>query len=153
MTNADLRDAVASLTWFHSMELAEGVITPGKKSRELLTAEADAVFRYFDPAYTVLDIGAWDGFFSFEARRRGGQRVLATDRFCWKGGGPGQKGAFDLARSALGLNVEEQLIDPMDLTVDSAGTFDCILFLGVLYHLSLFQCKMMLKPGRVSNAR
>jgi predicted nicotinamide N-methyase len=29
---------------------------------------------------TVLDIGAYDGFFSFEAERRGAKRVLATDR-------------------------------------------------------------------------
>ena len=30
---------------------------------------------------TVLDIGAWDGGFSFECERRGAKRVLATDSF------------------------------------------------------------------------
>lgn len=33
---------------------------------------------------------AWDGFFSFEAERRGASRVLATDNFCWSGPGPGK---------------------------------------------------------------
>ena len=32
---------------------------------------------------SVLDIGAWDGFFSFESERRGANRVLAVDSFCW----------------------------------------------------------------------
>ena len=29
--------------------------------------------------WTVLDIGAWHGFFSFECERRGADRVLAVD--------------------------------------------------------------------------
>ncbi len=32
---------------------------------------------------SVLDIGAWDGFFSFEAERRGAARVVALDRHIW----------------------------------------------------------------------
>ena len=31
--------------------------------------------------WTVLDIGAWHGFFSFECERRGADRVLAVDSF------------------------------------------------------------------------
>src|SRR5258706_14494121 len=34
---------------------------------------------------TVLDVGAWDGFFSFEFERRGAKRVLAID--AWGGRG------------------------------------------------------------------
>src|SRR6266436_2822961 len=32
---------------------------------------------------TVLDIGAWDGYFSFEFERRGAKRVLAIDSYSW----------------------------------------------------------------------
>lgn len=32
---------------------------------------------------TVLDIGAWDGYFSFEAERRGASRVVALDHYVW----------------------------------------------------------------------
>jgi hypothetical protein len=53
---------------------------------------------------------AWDGFFSFEAERRGAQRVLATDSFCWDVGGWGTKAGFELARRALGSKVEDKWI-------------------------------------------
>jgi len=36
------------------------------------------------PGKSVLDIGAYDGFFSFEAERRGARRVVATDQYCWE---------------------------------------------------------------------
>lgn len=85
---------------------------------------------------SVLDVGAWDGFYSFVAARRGAARVLATDSFVWQGRW-GQDG-FLLARQALGLEdaVEDRLIDVMDLSPEALGeTFDVVLFLGVLYHL------------------
>ena len=52
---------------------------------------------------TVLDIGAWDGFFSFEAERRGAKRVLATDLPAWvvRPGWERGKDGF-MARKALG---------------------------------------------------
>jgi len=85
---------------------------------------------------TVLDIGAWNGFFSFEAERRGAKRVLATDSFIWSGAMPGLgKEGFSLARRALGSNVEDLYIDVMDLSPEKIGTFDVVLFLGVLYHM------------------
>ena len=40
-----------------------------------------------------------------------------------------------LAREALGSRVEDIDIDVMDLTPERVGTFDVVLFLGVLYHL------------------
>ena len=84
----------------------------------------------------MLDIGAWDGFFSFEAERRGAARVLATDSFVWSGANPYQSQAgFDLARRVLGSHVEDRTIDVMDLSPEAVGVFDVVLFLGVLYHL------------------
>ena len=84
---------------------------------------------------TVLDVGAWDGFFSFEAERRGAARVLATDSFCWDGEGWGTKAGFLFARDALRSTVEDLDIDCMDIAPDRVGTWDVVLFLGVLYHL------------------
>jgi tRNA (mo5U34)-methyltransferase len=83
----------------------------------------------------VLDVGAWDGYYSFEAERRGGD-VLATDHFCWSGPGWGTKRGFDLAHEVLGSKVESLDIDPMDFTPETlGGTFDVVLLLGVLYHV------------------
>ena len=61
---------------------------------------------------TVLDVGAWDGFFSFECERRGAERVVALDGPAWREpewgpGGFGTRSGFDLARRALGSRVED----------------------------------------------
>lgn len=84
---------------------------------------------------TVLDVGSWDGFFAFEAERRGAKRVLATDSFCWSGEGWGNKDGFRLARQVLNSNVEDLDVDVLDLNPDLMGVFDVVLFLGVLYHM------------------
>ena len=93
------------------------------------------IFRRSFAGLTVLDIGAWDGFFSFEAERRGAARVVAADYFSWHGPGWGSKAGFELARQALGSKVEDVDIDVMDLTPERIGQFDVVFFLGVLYHL------------------
>ena len=87
---------------------------------------------------SVLDIGAWDGFYSFEAERRQASRVVAADQYAWHGEGWGTgrgKAGFELARAALGSRVEDVDIDVMDLSPERVGSFDVVLFLGVLYHL------------------
>jgi tRNA (mo5U34)-methyltransferase len=84
----------------------------------------------------VLDVGAWDGFFSFEAERRGAQRVVAADSFAWDGSNWSTKAGFELARSALGSRVEDVEVDVLDLAPERVGgRFDLVLFLGVLYHM------------------
>ena len=131
----DLRSKVSSLPWFHSIDLGGGVLTPGAKTPDILNAEAEVVFKHYKPGMSVLDVGAWDGFFSFTAKQRGAARVLATDHFSWVGGGWGKKASFDLARETLGLDIDQQIIDPMDMTTDTVAKHDFVLFLGVLYHL------------------
>ena len=80
---------------------------------------------------TVLDIGCWDGFFSFECERRGAKRVVASD--VWETMG---RGAFDFARTELGSDVEPVQASVYDLPGALNGErFDLVLFLGVLYHL------------------
>ena len=138
MDNAALRQRIEGIRWWHTMELAPGVWTRGAQGAPR-NGTADTLQRLHLPdsfaGKTVLDVGAWDGFFSFEAERRGAARVLATDRFSWGDGGWGTQDGFRLAREALGSRVEDLRIDPMDLTPERVGTFDVVLFLGVLYHL------------------
>lgn len=115
------------------MDLGHGIVTPGiertaRKLRRLgLPEDLSGV--------SVLDIGAWDGFYSFEAERRGASRVLATDLFSWEGDGWGTKRGFELARRVLGSRVEDLDIDVMEISPERTGVFDLVLFLGVLYHL------------------
>jgi tRNA (mo5U34)-methyltransferase len=77
----------------------------------------------------VLDIGAYDGAYSFEAERRGARRVLAVEV------PTSDRRAFYLAREALGSSVEDAYMNVHDLDPEQIGTFDLVLFLGVLYHL------------------
>lgn len=123
------------LSWFHTIELGGGVVTKGAKALPDIRGEAEIVFRHGVDGKSVLDIGAWDGAFSFEAERRGARRVLATDRFCWVGPGWGRKESFDFAHRALGSKVESLVVDVPDIGRDTVGTFDVVLFNGVFYHL------------------
>jgi tRNA (mo5U34)-methyltransferase len=122
--------------WFHSIEIGDGYVTKGVKPNFILRGMADVAFRHGLAGKTVLDIGAWDGFYSFEAERRGASRVLAADHFCWSGRGWGTKKGFDYARARLRSEVESIDVDVPDLDSGRLGTFDVALFLGVLYHLT-----------------
>jgi tRNA (mo5U34)-methyltransferase len=120
--------------WWHSLDLGDGEVTQGHKSVERLRREAEIAFAHGIKGKSVLDIGAWDGFFSFEAERRGASRVLATDWFVW-GGIVNYKPAFDYAHARLASRVESQVADVFDLSPARHGQFDTVLLLGVLYHL------------------
>jgi tRNA (mo5U34)-methyltransferase len=124
---------IAALTWFHRIDLGNGVVTPGVENTLDKLPNLGIPERLH--GLSVLDIGAWDGFFSFEAERRGARRVLATDYFCWGGGGWGSKAGFDLARRVLGSKVVAKRIDVMDHSPKRVGVFDLVFFFGVLYHM------------------
>jgi tRNA (mo5U34)-methyltransferase len=130
LTRAEIESGVAAIDWYHSIPLGHGIVTPGSDR------PMDRLDRMGIPpnlrGKTVLDIGAWDGFFSFEAERRGAARVVATDSHAWRDRG---KGGFEFARRALGSKVEDRDLDVMELSPESVGVFDLVLFLGVLYHM------------------
>jgi tRNA (mo5U34)-methyltransferase len=131
MSREQLAAAVASVRWFHRIDLGNGLITPGvdDSARKLseIGMPADLTGK------TVLDIGAYDGFFSFEAERRGAARVLAVDNWGEPECSPNE--AFELARRALGSRVQDRKADILSLDPREIGTFDLVLFMGVLYHL------------------
>jgi tRNA (mo5U34)-methyltransferase len=133
MDPAVIRGEVAKLGWWHRIDLGHGIVTPGTddSARKLarIGLPADLTGK------SVLDIGAWDGFFSFESERRGAARVVAIDA-SWTGadGGPTKYG-FSLAHRALGSKVEAHHLSVYDLDPATLGTFDVVLFLGVLYHV------------------
>ena len=133
VTVEELRDAAGQIRWYHSMDLGHGIVTRGSNDPRVYLKRLQLPPRL--DGISVLDIGAWDGFYSFEAERRGAKRVLATDHHCWSGPGWATKAGFDLAHRALGSKVESLDIDVMDLTPERVGKFDLVLFLGVLYHL------------------
>lgn len=125
------------IQFFHSIAVGAGEITQGHKPHALLKQEADVVFSYPVKGRTFLDVGAWDGFFSFEAEARGASRVVATDWFCWGGPGWGTKAGFDYAHKKLGSRVEVLEIDVPDISPEKVGgVYDVVLLSGVLYHVT-----------------
>ncbi len=133
MERDELRETVAQTTWWHRIDLGDGIITPGVDNTPYKLKQLGIPDSLH--GMTVLDIGASDGFFSFEAERRGASRVLATDVWtgqCW---GMQAKRGFDLARSALDSKVEDMEIEVLDISPEKVGVFDMVLFLGVLYHM------------------
>jgi tRNA (mo5U34)-methyltransferase len=133
MTTTDLERRVAAHRWYHSIDLGHGIVTRGIDDTPLRLARLQLPASL--AGLSVLDIGAWDGFFSFECERRGAARVVAADYYSWHGSGWGAKAGFQLAREVLGSSVEDEDIDVMDISPERLGTFDLVLFLGVLYHL------------------
>jgi len=156
-------DAVAF--WWHSIDLGGGVQTAGRKSAGTLRDELKALALPDLTGKSVLDIGGWDGFFAFEAERRGAARVGVVDHYMWAMDVPGQqaywrrcmaegieprpyhetefwhpdtlpgKRGFDVAREALGSRVEAFAVDFMTCDLEALGSWDVVLYLGVLYHM------------------
>ena len=124
-----LRAAVAAEAyWFHKMDLGHGIVTQGWSEPAV-----DKLPFYGLPedmtGARVLDVGCAEGFFTFEAERRGASEVVAIDSF------PDSVRRFNLARDALGKHSQAYLTNVYDLSVKTFGTFDVVMYFGVSYHL------------------
>ena len=138
--NPDIRQrkvaAVARVPfWWHTIDLGDGVKTPGHDDLSSQKVRAEAVPRRLRDK-TVLDVGCWDGYFSFLCERRGAT-VTPVDTFQYRDfvrskyglelkGGEGFRVTARLLRSRLKL----KNCDFSNLR----GSFDVVLFFGVLYH-------------------
>jgi tRNA (mo5U34)-methyltransferase len=128
-----LQERIDAITWCHPLNLGGIETRPQwhvwrRFRRRLQFLQIPQDLR----GQTVLDIGAWDGFFSFECERRGAKRVLAIDTYAWDNYG---KDGFLLAHEMLKSKVESQRCAAEDIDAATLGTFDLVLFLGVFYHL------------------
>jgi tRNA (mo5U34)-methyltransferase len=140
-----LREEVAGHEWYHTLELAPGVTTPGwfdtrKVVGRLPLPETLSGRR-------CLDVGTFDGFWAFEMERRGAAEVVAIDvldpaKWDWPANSPpewiaslarrkaGGRG-FELAHRALGSTVRRLELSVYELDEADVGTFDFV-YLGSL---------------------
>ena len=122
-----LKDRLTELGWYHSIELPGGQTIPGLQSvDQLRTRLAQFLIPEDLRGKRVLDIGAWDSWFSFEMERRGA-KVVAMDN--------AEHHRFRDAAALLGSSVEHITADICRVHPSDLGTFDYVLFFGVLYHL------------------
>jgi tRNA (mo5U34)-methyltransferase len=122
-----LAESVQSRLRYHTIELPDGSVLPGLQSTEHLRWRL-GLFGLPEDLHgkRVLDIGAWDGWFSFECERRGAE-VVAVDCVALN--------TLLEARALLNSRVEYLTLDVSELSVAKLGRFDIVLFFGVLYHL------------------
>ncbi len=119
---------VESKPWHHDFEIIPGVRTNGSYDPSALWSELQP------PAdlkgISLADVGASNGYFSFEARKLGA-RVTAFD-FRHK-----DNSGFGLAQHINGMSdIEHHHINVLDITRKKYGQFDVVLCLGLLYHVS-----------------
>ena len=125
------QELIASRTdWFHSIDVGDGLITPGTCPVGYQSAMWDTLRMPENMSgLRVLDIGTYDGFFAFECEKRGAE-VVAIDVV------PEDCRCFALAKRLRGSRITYHQMSVYDLREDTlGGTFDLVLCLGVYYHL------------------
>jgi tRNA (mo5U34)-methyltransferase len=142
-SQAVLRARLQQFDWYHTQELAPGVVTPG------IFDLRPYVQHYGLPddmsGMRALDVGTFEGFWAFEMERRGAE-VVAIDvdsiqRLDWppqlRPSGDGRRGeGFALVRDALGMGAQRLGLSAYELTPEAVGgTFDLVFCGSVLIHL------------------
>src|SRR5436305_1454865 len=140
--------------WYHTIELAPGVTTPG------IVDVRPIVGRVPIPrslaGMRCLDVGTWDGFWAFEMERRGAAEVHALDvpdpykwdwparariRESYEGGKENLElirrngNGFPIAHEALGSSVQRHEMTVYEISPDALGRFDFVFVGSILLHL------------------
>lgn len=130
--------------WWHSIDFGDDVVSNGSKS--IFTHNQEIAYWFpadFFQNKRVLDVGAWDGFYSFYAEKMGAKEVVAVDKFVWEmypqklrdGKDFVSKKGFDIAHKVLNSKVKSFVLTIEEMHRDILGTFDSIIFAGILYHM------------------
>lgn len=145
--DAPLEEQVRARSWYHTLELPGGIVTPGEFDHRSLVAgyglPADLTGR------SALDVATFDGFWAFELERRGAT-VTAIDvgrisDYDYPTAARQQLEAeqldrphvtgFELARRALGSSVRRVTANVYDLNPSDHGVHDFVHAADLLLHL------------------
>lgn len=155
-----LQEEMHAIKWWHHIDLGPELgVTPGT---EPSPRSRDAYLKIpwqSIKGKTVLDIGAWDGLYSFEAEKAGASEVVAMDLWAPEGssshtGLRSNRAGFEFARRVLKSKVQALAASVYELDDGDLFEkgFDFVFCFGVLYHLTdplrgLRGCFNTLKPG------
>ena len=128
-SNQEIQEILSKRRFRTIFEVVPGVFTQGK------VEVAKRIEQYFKQAKVksikgkrFLDIGSWDGGFSFHFEKLGAE-VVAVDVM------DPDKFGFNLLKDLLESKVEFHRMTVYDMEPENVGMFDYILFSGVFYHL------------------
>lgn len=134
-----IQEQINRLQWYHDFDFPGGLAARTRHQdnaaffKLMWTFLADQLRGIDFKGKTVLDVGCWDGYFSFLMEQQGAASVLAVDDFSqnW--------GSSECFRLAHELYQSKVTLIP-DVSVYDLGQrihdhFDVIFFSGVYYHL------------------
>jgi tRNA (mo5U34)-methyltransferase len=132
-----LQAQIDAVQWYHEFDFGNGLVTKSqapdieahRRVWAFIKNELDLIELR---GKSILDIGCWDGFWSFYAEGRGAREILATDDILqnWSDGS-GIRLAKQLLNSSIEINQAVSVYELAGL----GRTFDVIMCLGVYYHL------------------
>lgn len=149
----EIKQGIAQYGWYHTIELAPGIFTPGQYDHRPL-------LKYYGlpdnlQGKTVVDVGPAHGFFAFEMEKRGADRVVTVELPKWSdhdGSNQLKKSfqsknldsvyenylhdALSFAIKARNSKVEQVYYNIYDLNPDTIGTFDISFCGSLLIHLT-----------------
>ncbi|MEJ7786771.1 MAG: methyltransferase domain-containing protein [Solirubrobacteraceae bacterium] len=149
----DLRARIGALRWYHTIDLGNGLVTPGWFDTRPTVAKVPMPASL--EGKRCLDVGTWDGFWAFEMEKRGADSVTAIDvqdqdRWDWppimrmRPRNTGREvvaafkeegAAFNLAHEILQSKVKRLDQSVYDLSPEQNGTFDFVFLGSLLLHL------------------
>src|SRR3982750_2975293 len=113
MSPAEVAARVATVKhWYHRVPVGHGILTPGVNDCATVLGMMDLPSDL--TGKRVLDIGARDGFFSFECERRGAE-VVAIDYE------PAEQTGFNVLRDLVGSKLSLIRANVYDLTPEAFG--------------------------------
>lgn len=129
MDEEQLGNELEKYTFYHIIKLTENLSTSGYEDYVPIQEVALGALRSLNlKNKRVLDIGCRDGLFSFEAEKLGAKEVIGIDNDL-------SLGAVNVLIPYFKSKVKMYELNVIDLTPETFGMFDVVIFPGVLYHL------------------
>ncbi|MFQ5503626.1 MAG: methyltransferase domain-containing protein [Planctomycetota bacterium] len=143
-------------SWYHAIDLGDGIQTPGPFHMASFLSHYEFPDRM--DGMRVLDVGASNGYFSFEFERRGAEEVVALDLPTWGSHDwtpryresyaakeqaerdyidrEAMRAGFDLVKEALGSRrVRKVEMAIYDIAPETLGRFDFVFSGSMLMHV------------------
>lgn len=125
----ELLDLARTYHWWHAIDLG-GFVTTGRRSSLIERGFDQIDFK----GKKVLDVGCWDGLWSFEAEKRGASEVYSIDYVSLRSWS--EQPTYQLAHRVLGSRARYYPnVSVYDIKKLGVTGFDVVIYCGIYYHL------------------